>query len=206
MKIKHLALILILSGANLLAQDFLGALMYNTAMPMGNTKDFISDYSWKGFSFEGRSFTNRNWSFGGSFGWNIFDQKLYETVDIEEENLGTTVTGTQIRYTNSFPLLLTGHYHFGKRRDSFRPFIGAGIGTYYILQRFEIGVYQWEVSNWHFGVAPEIGTLLALSRTTSLMISVKYNYAFSAGKTVYGSTDNTQSYLGVNIGLAFFGY
>ena len=106
MKIKYLVVILMLSSASLFAQDFLGALMYNTAMPMGNTKDFISDYSWKGFSFEGRSFTNRNWSFGGMFGWNIFDKRLDETVDIDEETTGTTVTGTQIRYTNSFPIMV----------------------------------------------------------------------------------------------------
>ena len=206
MKIKYLVVILMLSSASLFAQDFLGALMYNTAMPMGNTKDFISDYSWKGFSFEGRSFTNRNWSFGGMFGWNIFDKRLDETVDIDEETTGTTVTGTQIRYTNSFPIMVNGHYHFGKRRDSFRPFLGVGLGTYYIVQRFELGVFQLETSNWHFGLAPEAGVLVALSRTTSLMFSVKYNYAFSAGKTVFGSTDNTQSYIGFNIGLAFFGY
>lgn len=206
MKIKYLVVILMLSSASLFAQDFLGALMYNTAMPMGNTKDFISDYSWKGFSFEGRSFTNRNWSFGGMFGWNIFDKRLDETVDIDEETTGTTVTGTQIRYTNSFPIMVNGHYHFGKRRDSFRPFLGVGLGTYYIVQRFELGVFQLESSNWHFGLAPEAGVLVALSRTTSLMFSVKYNYAFSAGKTVFGSTDNTQSYIGFNIGLAFFGY
>ena len=206
MKIKYLVVILMLSSASLFAQDFLGALMYNTAMPMGNTKDFISDYSWKGFSFEGRSFTNRNWSFGGMFGWNIFDKRLDETVDIDEETTGTTVTGTQIRYTNSFPIMVNGHYHFGKRRDSFRPFLGMGLGTYYIVQRFELGVFQLESSNWHFGLAPEAGVLVALSRTTSLMFSVKYKNAFSAGKTVFGSTDNTQSYIGFNIGLAFFGY
>lgn len=206
MKIKYLAVILMLSSASLFAQDFLGALMYNTAMPMGTTKEFISDYSWKGFSFEGRSFTNKNWSFGGMFGWNIFDKRLDETVEIDEGTTGTTVTGTQIRYTNSFPIMVNGHYHFGKRRDSFRPFLGMGLGTYYIVQRFELGILQLETSNWHFGLAPEAGVLLALSRTTSLMFSVKYNYAFSAGKTVFGSTENTQSYLGFNIGLAFFGY
>lgn len=206
MKIKYFIVILMLSSASLFAQDFLGALMYNTAMPMGTTKEFISDYSWKGFSFEGRSFTNKNWSFGGMFGWNIFDKRLDETVEIDEGTTGTTVTGTQIRYTNSFPIMVNGHYHFGKRRDSFRPFLGMGLGTYYIVQRFELGVLQLETSNWHFGLAPEAGVLLALSRTTSLMFSVKYNYAFSAGKTVFGSTDNTQSYLGFNIGLAFFGY
>lgn len=206
MKNKYLIIILMFLSINLFAQDFLGILSYNTALPMGKTSDYISDFSWKGFSFEGRTFTNRNWSFGGMFGWNIFDQKITDLIEIDDETKGTTISGTQIRYTNSFPLMVNGHYHFGKRKNSLRPFMGLGLGTYYIVQRFEIGIFQREVSNWHFGLAPEVGVLLSLSRNTSLVFSVKYNYAFSAGKTVYGDTDNTQSYLGFNLGLAFAGY
>ncbi len=206
MKIKYLIIALMFLSINIFAQDFLGVLSYNTALPMGKTGDYISNFSWKGFSFEGRSFTNRNWTFGGYFGWNIFDAKITDLVEIDEGDKGITVKGTQLRYINSFPIMATGHYYMGKRRDSFRPFFGVGIGTYYIIQRFDIGVFRREVSNWHFGLAPEAGVLLALSRSTSLMLSVKYNYAFSAGKAVYGSTDNSQSYLGFNIGLAFAGY
>jgi hypothetical protein len=206
MKNKYLIIILMFLSVNLFAQDFLGIISYNTALPMGKTSDYISEFSWKGFSFEGRSFTNRNWSFGGMFGWNIFDTKITDLIQIDDETSGTTIKGTQVRYTNSFPLMANGHYHFGKRKDAFRPFMGLGLGTYYIIQRFEIGIFQREVSNWHFGLAPEAGVLLSLSRNTSLIFSVKYNYAFSSGKTVYGDTDNSQSYLGFNLGLAFFGY
>jgi len=206
MKIKYLTIILLFLSMNLFAQDFLGIISYNTALPTGKTSDYISDYSWKGFSFEGRSFTNRNWTFGGMFGWNIFDTKITDLIQIDDETTGTTIKGTQLRYTNSFPMMLNGHYHFGKRKSSVRPFMGLGMGTYYIVQRFEIGIFQREVSNWHFGLAPEAGVLVALSRSTSLIFSVKYNYAFSSGKTVYGDTDNTQSYVGINLGLAFFGY
>jgi len=206
MKNKYLTIILMFLSVNLFAQDYLGIISYNTALPMGKTKDYISDYSWKGFSFEGRTFTNRNWSFGGMFGWNIFDQMSTDLVVIDDETTGTAVKGTQIRYTNSFPMMVNGHFYVGKRKNTLRPFLGLGLGTYYIVQRFEIGIFQREVSNWHFGLAPEVGVLWALSRSTSLILSAKYNYAFSSGKTVYGDTDNSQSYLGFNIGLAFSGY
>ncbi|MEN8194869.1 MAG: OmpW family outer membrane protein [Bacteroidota bacterium] len=206
MKIKYLAIILMILSANIFAQNFLGVLSYSTAMPMDKTKEYISDFSWKGFSFEGRTFTNRNWSFGGVFGWNIFDAKITDLVEIDEGTTGITVKGTQIRYTNVFPLMFTGHHHFGKRKSALRPYLGLGIGTYYIIQKFEIGVFQREVSNWHFGLAPEAGVLLALSRNTSMILSLKYNYAFSARKSVFGDTDNSHSYIGINIGLAFYGY
>jgi hypothetical protein len=206
MKIKYLTIILMFLSINLFAQDFLGILSYGTALPMGKTSDYISDFSWKGFSFEGRTFTNRNWSFGGTFGWNIFDTKITDLIEIDDETTGTAVKGTQVRYTNSFPMMVNGHFYVGKRKNTLRPFLGLGLGTYYIIQRFEIGIFQREVSNWHFGLAPEVGVLVALSRNTSLILSAKYNYAFSSGKTVYGDTDNSQSYLGFNIGLAFSGY
>ncbi len=206
MKIKYLTIILLFLSVNLFAQDFLGILSYNTAMPVSKSADYISEVSWKGFSFEGRTFSSRHWTFGGMFGWNIFDTKITDLIVIDDETTGTAVKGTQIRYTNSFPMMVNGHFYIGKKRSTLRPYFGVGIGTYYIIQRFEIGVFQREVSNWHFGLAPEVGFLLALSRSTSLIVSAKLNYAFSSGKTVYGDTDNTQSYIGLNVGLAFSGY
>jgi len=206
MKLKFITIILMFISVNLFAQDFLGILSYNTALPMGKTSDFISDYSWKGFAFEGRTFTNRNWSFGGIFGWNVFNEKSTDLVNIDRENTASDVQGTQVRYINSFPIMANGHYYFGKRRDAARLYLGLAVGVYYITQRFEIGVFGLESNNWHFGLAPEAGVLIALGRTTALTLSAKYNYAFDAGNTVYGDPDNSQSYLGINIGLAFYGY
>jgi len=59
MRMKYLIIALMFLSVNIFAQDFLGVLSYNTALPMGKTGDYISDFSWKGFSFEGRNFTNR---------------------------------------------------------------------------------------------------------------------------------------------------
>jgi len=39
---------------------------------------------------------------------------------------------------NSLPILATAHFYTGKRRDQFRFYFGAGVGTYYIMQRLEI--------------------------------------------------------------------
>ncbi|MCK5087887.1 MAG: hypothetical protein KAQ90_10220 [Melioribacteraceae bacterium] len=206
MKFKFITIILMFISVNLFAQDFLGILSYNTALPMGNTSEFISEYSWKGFSFEGRTFTNRAWAFGGIFGWNVFNEMSTDLAHIDRENSASDVKGTQVRYINSFPIMASGHYYFGRRRSALRLFFGVGVGVYYITQRFEIGVFGLESNNWHFGLAPEAGFLFSLGRTTALSLSAKYNYAFDAGNNVFGEPDNAQSYLGINIGLAFYGY
>jgi len=183
---------------NLFAQDYLMNLTYNMAQPLGNTKEFVDEFSFRGLGFEGRNFSKKNFSFGFNFGWNIIDHQTNETVQLENG----AISGRQVRYINSFPFHLTGHYYLGGRRDPVRFFGGLGIGTYYIIQRFELGVTAIENDRWHFGLAPEIGILVPAG-DIMLIASIKYNHAFDSGKTVFGDDDNTQSYIGFNVGIGF---
>jgi hypothetical protein len=205
MKYKVLLFAFMFLSISISAQSFLGVLSYSTAMGMGNTGDYVGDYSFKGFQFEGRSFTNRNFTFGGTFGWNIFEQQSSDLIHLEDGDKVSDISGTQARYINSFPMMVNGHYYFMKRRDPVRPFIGLNIGLYYIMQRFQLGIYQKDIDNWHFGFAPEAGLLIPLGGV-AIMANAKYNYAFSAGKPLGSGTDNSQSYMSFNIGLVFMGY
>ncbi len=205
MKIKFLIIALLFTSISLSAQQFMGVLSYSTAIGNGNTGDFISDFSYKGFQFEGRTFTNRNWTFGGTFGWNIFDTKSSKLIHLEDGNNVSDIQGTQVRYINSFPMMLNGHYYFFKRKSPVRPFMGMNIGLYYITQRFQLGVYEKESSNWHFGFAPEVGLLIPVG-DVAIMANAKYNYALTTGKPLGSGTDNSQSYISFNIGLVFMGY
>jgi outer membrane protein W len=205
MKFKIFITALLLMSISLSAQQFLGVVSYSMGLGTGNTGDFISDYSFKGFQFEGRSFTNRNWTFGGTFGWNIFDEQINELVHLENGEAVSDVQGTQVRYVNSFPIMANGHYYFFKRKDPVRPFIGMNVGLYYISQRFQMGIYEVNESNWHFGFAPEVGFLIPVG-SVAIIANAKYNYALSAGQPLGRGTDNSQSYISVNIGLAFYSY
>ena len=205
MKFKFIITALFFMSISLSAQQFLGVLSYSTALGNGNTGDFIGDYSYKGFQFEGRTFTNRNWTFGGTFGWNVFDQQSSELVHLEDGNDVSDIQGTQVRYVNSFPMMANGHYYFMKRKDPVRPFVGMNVGLYYISQRFQLGIFEQENNNWHFGFAPEVGLLIPVGEV-AIMANAKYNYALSAGKPLGGGTDNSHSYMSFNIGLVFMGY
>ena len=174
---------------------------WNVGLPMGKTKDFIDKTSYSGVSFEGRTWLNREIAVGGMFGWNIFDLVSRDPIEIDRPDIGGTITGTQERWINAFPIMVSGYYHFS--RGDIVPYIGANVGVYHILQRFAIGTLAFETRNWHFGVAPEAGVMLAIGRTTYIMATARYNYAFASGTNVAGKDGNTHSWVSLNLGLGF---
>lgn len=176
------------------------AFTWQPTMPLEETQDYIDQASWRGFGFDTRKFPrrDRNYSYGFSLAWHIMEQKLTDTIELENR----AVTGTQRRYINSLPIMLTGHLHLGSRRSS-QMFLGAGIGAQYIIQTFDIGVWRVEESNWHFAVAPEVGFRFPFSTTVDLVVSAKYNYAFESGVNVAGDKV-PYSYATLAVGLGGF--
>jgi hypothetical protein len=186
---------------NVFGQEMMSGLSYNMGMTTGETRDFVEDYSWRGFGFEVRSFRGDNFSVGGSFSWNIFDEKTGEVIQLQNQT--GAVSGTQIRTFNSFPLMLNAHYYFGDPSSSIKPYAGLNVGTYYITQRLEIGIFQFEENNWHFGLAPEFGLMFPTYSGSIFFVNARYNYAFKAGRTVGGNEGSDWQYWGFNVGVAF---
>ena len=130
-----------------------------------------------------------------------------DIVDGEDAgNIKGTISGTQLRYVNSLPIMATAHFYIGKKRETIRLYAGAGVGTYYMKQRLEIGLVAFEENHWHFGLAPEAGILLRFSRDVTMIFNIKYNYAFASGEDLGGSTENDLTYWGFNIGFAWQSY
>jgi len=204
MKWLFSSILILIITASVSAQS-LGNMTYNMSFPTGNLSDFIDKPSFKGFGIEGRWFQSRNLSLGLSFAWTVFDQRVSDPIQIVQDGVSATVSGTQIRVVNSLPILATAHFYTGKRRDKFRFYFGTGVGMYYIKQRLEIGLVAFESDNWHFGVAPEVGVLINFSREFTMIVNTKYNYAFSAGEAL-GGGDNQIDYWGINIGFVWQSY
>ena len=184
---------------NVFSQEMMSGLSYNMGLTTSNTSDFVSDYSWRGFGFEIRSFRGDNFSVGGSFSWNVFDEKTGDVIYFDRG----AASGTQIRILNSFPLMLNAHYYLGQFSDRVRPYIGLNVGTYYIRQRLEIGVIAFDNSNWHFGLAPEIGVMFPTYSGSMFFMNVRFNQAFKAGSGVAGTEAKDIQYWGFNIGIAW---
>ena len=52
------------------------SITYDMSLPMGETSDYVGQFSARGFGFEGRSFLSDNTAIGGSFGWHVFYERL----------------------------------------------------------------------------------------------------------------------------------
>ena len=194
-KVASLAFFLVsLSAGELNAQyqEWWTAITYQGGLAAGDTKEFTDEFSWRGLGLEARTMVKPNVSVGGFVGWNVFKGEEDGTISLG----GADVSGFQSRFVNAVPLLVTAHvYSNSSRRDGMRPYIGGGIGTYWIENRLELGRTGLEVDNWHFGLTPEVGFILPAQNQVEGYFSVKYNYAFEAGGL-------THSYWTFGIGIA----
>jgi len=182
-------IIFLLFTVPLHAQQIFG-LSYDVSFPTSDTKEFVSNTSVLGFGLDARKMTHSKYSYGVTFHWNSFKDDRLERVGSEAD-----VIMIDDRSLESFPLLVNGHYYFFSELESFRPFIGGNIGTYFIITRRMVDGIPRSDTNWHFGLAPDIGFLLHFMHDVHLMITLRYNYAFKTG----GSP--ARSYLSVLFGM-----
>ncbi len=178
-KVASLALFLLSTmavDASAQYQEWWGAVSYQGSMPGGDTKDFTDSFSWRGIGLEGRTSIKSNVSVGGFVGWNVFSASTDDLISLG----GADISGFQTRFVNAMPLLATAHIYSGSP-GGVRTYLGGGIGTYWIENRLELGRTALTTSNWHFGLAPEIGVILPRDSFAAGFLSVKYNYAFEAG-------------------------
>jgi outer membrane protein W len=189
--ILGMSLIVTLNG-NAQVVDYYSTVNYAFGLPLGETRDFISNASFRGFSFEfGRFFTGEL-SFGFLFAWNVFHESLpRDTYELED----MTFTGNLYRYINAFPLLAVARYHFSP--DSrFRPYLGLASGAYVVNKVSDFGLHRFEHKNWHFGLAPEAGLIIGIGDEAHVNLGVRYHHAFPSGGEVH-------SWLSAQTGITF---
>ena len=185
-----------------LAQQWSTALSYQISMPSGDTKEFTDKTSFRGVGLDFRKKIASTTTVGLFFGWNVFYERTTETIELET-NFPGALTGTQDRYLNSFPIMLTLQHAFGKSR-SLRPYVGLNLGGFYMVQKLGIGLSQFQNDQWQWGGAPELGVIIPVEIDTDIIINVKYNYAFT-GESAVGA-DVNYSYWMIGIGCAWSGY
>ncbi len=168
---------------------------WDIGFPVGSTSDFIGKASLRGFAIEGRGYVTDRILIGGRGAWNTFYEDFgWVTEDIE--GTSATINGFKRRYMNVIPIMVTGHYEFG--HGLVLPYVGIGLGTYYIETRDMMGIYYVQQKAWHFGVYPEIGVVIPFgSSNTGFNINAKYNYAAKTQDT------DAQSWISLGIGLSY---
>lgn len=165
-------------------------LSYDMAMPVGNTYDFISAFSFVGFTLEYRYRIARPLSIGASIQWNNFEDKLAGTHTSDT----ITVTGTQIRRLQMMPICATSHVYLSTRK-SLLPFLGINVGAYRAAREIAHAWWRSEETNWHFGLAPEIGLMISLKKIP-IVLSSQFNWAAPH------SSASSEFFVDFNIGVA----
>lgn len=175
------AILLIGLAINSNAQSF-WALNWDISKGVGETGDFIGNVNLRGASFDGRYLVNDNLSIGGNLGWKTMYEKLSNQppVEIENEEIGGAISGTQLHYLNIFPVLLTSHYYFDS--GDVKPYVGIGLGGVWSEQRNDIGLRSNYSDSFGFGVQPEFGVFIPIGyNSTGFNVAAKYLYGTSAG-------------------------
>ncbi len=130
---------------------------YTVSVPLGATKEFTDNTSWRGATLEARKILSQNLTVGLLFGWYVFDEAKVQTVS----RPGLDVTGLPYNYLNSFPIQATAHYYLGKRRGT-RLHVGGGAGVTINERRTDVGLYRIQETKAQFSVFPEIGVSIPL--------------------------------------------
>ena len=169
------------------------AIYYSTAAPVSDTRDFGGGFSWAGLTLDGRQRVHKHLAVGVSLAWQRLAYKSLETTTVGD----VTVTGVQARQQAIFPMLATVHYSFRDDVSRSLPFVGLGVGGYYVDRLLDVGpAARFTDTTWMFGFAPEVGIGFP-GWSGALMLACKFHYAFK--------TDDTpqQTYFNFNVGGAF---
>jgi opacity protein-like surface antigen len=190
---KILLIIFIFSSFGAFAQNTLVNFQYSIGFGTGDLGDYITQPSFRGFTFDYRSVVNENVGVGLEFAWNVFYQQE-DFGTYTKENL--SLTGKQWRYNNQLPMLVAADYYLSPG-ETFNPFVGLGIGTMYSRRNTDMSTYTLEEEAWHFVLRPEAGFIYEVSPDLGLSATAKYYIGFEAGDLP------TQSYITLNFGVVF---
>jgi len=188
-------------GGTARAQDKVAGFAYLMSLPGSETETFIDEPSFLGGELFLRlpPFYGTPFLIGVNMGWQVFHSESDDPLQFDNG----TISGTQRRYLNTFPILFTGHWYFGPK-EGVRVFAGGGIGPTYVIQSFGIGVFDFENGEWHFTLAPELGVQVPMG-SVELYVSARYNHAFSSGQYVSGEGEVWNSAT-LGVGLAWSGW
>lgn len=182
--------ILILTASAVFSQT-IWKMTYDVAIPSSYTKEFTDHFSWRGVSLDGDRMLDENLGIGFGFSWQVFVEKEIDAQLIRDQAL---ITGTQVRYINSIPMMARFSYY--QEMDMIIPYFTAGVGTVWQEQKTHIGTWAVTSTGWQFAIAPEVGVMIPAG-PTNLIVKVKYNHGFET-KSI-----ESLSYLNFGLGIAW---
>ena len=174
-------------------------LNYQTNIPVGSSRDFVSKMSWEGINVNWAYFVTDNITVGLDLSYNNFHEKVGQK--IYRPNANTAINAAQYRYTQTFPIKAQVKYFFSQDRY-IKGYAGLGLGALSAGQHIVVqDLGEWH-NNWGFLVSPEVGMLIPFGADSPFGANVAAGYNFSTNKSKFAGLDmkNRQS-LYFNVGL-----
>ena len=150
-------------------------MLIDMSLPFGSTKDFVSEPSVQGFSFDARYFLTKNVGIGVGAGFDTLSQKSEGT--FTWENIATT--GVATRELSFTPLQFKGIYAL-RDKPQYAPYFAVAMGAGRVARRVFSGISSYSDRAWMFCVTPEIGTHVSVSRAT-FVASLRLHHLPQAG-------------------------
>ena len=168
---RPLLFLALLGSSAALAQSNV-RLSYEFATPTGNTKDFVDRFSSRGAHLDISLELSYAFNLELSAGLNSFNA-------VKQGVLATTdgdVSGKQFRYLNVIPLMGGFAFHIPLGHGS-RFWAGVNGGAAYFDRIVDIGLNEYSLSDWQWGVQPHVGLAFGLGDGgTALFFDGRWNY------------------------------
>lgn len=174
-------------------------LNYQTNIPVGSSRDFVSKMSWEGINVNWAYFVTDNIAVGLDLSYNNFHEKVGQK--IYRPNANTAINAAQYRYTQVFPIKAQAKYFFNPQGNVMF-YSGLGIGALSAGQHIVIqDIDVWD-NNWGFLLSPEVGVLIPFGTGNNWGANITAGYNWSTNKSTVGNikVDNRQSFY-INAGL-----
>lgn len=172
---------------------------YQINVPMGSSKDFISNASFEGVNFNWAYFLTDNVAVGMDLSYNNYHKNIGKEIYRPNENMA--INAAQYRYTQVFPLKAQVKYFFNPY-SLVKGYAGLGIGALSAGQHIVVqDLDSWD-NNWGFLVAPEVGVLIPFGENSPFGANITAGYNFSTNKSSICNTssNNRQSFY-FNVGM-----
>jgi hypothetical protein len=195
-----LSLAVVTLGASVAgAQTNFAGITYNYSFPAVDIEKYVGTDSWYGFTVDLRREVTgkRNVLVGLSSGWHVFYDNVNQVIELDNG----AISGEQYRNFNIVPILANVTRVLGNEGER-RPYVSLHAGAYWVEQELDIGLYALTTSNWHFGMAPELGVTFPVRTDASAYFNARYHYLFSGGDYIGGDA-LTLPFLTLGVGIAW---
>jgi hypothetical protein len=175
------------------AQTIVTSLGWDPSFTASSTEGFIGKATPRAFGIGVEGFLDPQFSVGASVDWRLFNEVASGMIELEDGH----ASGTQNRTIYAVPVLISSHYYFRSFKDypAYVPYVGVGVGSYWIEKKLGIGVATFREKAWNFGACFEIGTLFDL-RYGYALLRFRYSYAAESDEL------ETLSFYSIGVGIA----